>query len=204
VALAALSMIYGNVVALQQDDMKRMLAYSGIANTGYAMIALASGGTDSYSAVLFFLVLYTLTNLGAFFVVLALTHHERCMVSDFAGLGRRAPFLAFAMAVFMFSLAGTPPLAGFWGKFGLFLGAVSHGMWLLALVGLLTTVVSLGYYLRVTQQMYRAEGEFAEAPGAAVAGVDVPLPLRAALWLTLTGTLLLGVAGMRLFTGLLG
>lgn len=201
-ALAVLSMVYGNVVALLQDDVRRMLAYSGIANTGYALIALVAGGATAYSGLLFFLVLYTLTNLGAFFVVLAVSGQGRSMMEDFGGLGKRSPFLAAAMAVFMFSLAGTPPLAGFFGKFALFRAAVERDMWYLALVGLLASVVSVGYYLRITQQMYGADGEFAAAPGSTLARIAVPPTLRVAIWLTMASTLVLGVAGVRFLTSL--
>jgi NADH-quinone oxidoreductase subunit N len=195
-ALAVLSMVYGNVVALMQDDVRRMLAYSGVANTGYMLVALAAGGEDSYAALLFFLVVYTFTNLGAFFVVLAVSGQERATLDDFGGLGRRGPSLAFAMAIFMFSLAGTPPLAGFFGKFALFRAAVVHGYWYLALIALLTTVVSVGYYLKVAQEMYG--GDYAlSAPGAQLARVAAPPTLRLAIALTAVATVLLGVVGVR-------
>jgi NADH-quinone oxidoreductase subunit N len=203
-ALAVLSMVYGNVVALMQDDVRRMLAYSGIANSGYMLIALASGGADSYSALLFFLVVYTFTNLGAFFVVLAVSGQETATLDDFAGLGRTAPALAFSMALFMFSLGGTPPLAGFFGKFALFRAAVVHGYWYLALVALLTSVVSLGYYLRVAQQMYSSDYALSTAPGAALARLRIDPPLRIALAVTAAATLLLGVAGIGWLPNLLG
>ena len=190
-------MTYGNIVALMQDDVRRMLAYSGIANTGYMLVALAAGGTVAFSALMFFLVVYTFTNLGAFFIVLAVSGQERSLMTDFAGLGKRGPFLAFAMAIFMFSLAGTPPLAGFFGKFALFRAAVEQGFWYLALAALLNSVVSVGYYLRVTQQMYGTEPAFAAAPGSDLARVRLAPPLLAAIVLTAAATLLLGVFGVR-------
>jgi NADH-quinone oxidoreductase subunit N len=201
--VAVASMVYGNVVALMQDDVRRMLAYSGIANTGYMLVALAAGGTVAFSALMFFLVVYTFTNLGAFFIVLAVSGQERSVMADFAGLGKRGPFLAFAMAIFMFSLAGTPPLAGFFGKFALFRAAVEQGFWYLALAALLNSVISVGYYLRVTQQMYGTEPAFAAAPGGDLARVRIAPPLRAAIVLTVAATLLLGVFGIRGLTGLL-
>ncbi len=199
--LAVLSMTYGNLVALMQDDVKRMLAYSGIANTGYAMIALVIGGKDAYAALMFFLLVYIFGNIGAFFVVLGLTGQEPATMKDFAGLGKRSPYLAMSMAIFMFSLAGTPPLAGFFGKFALFKAAVERGFAYLALAGLINTVISLGYYLKVTQQMYVAEPE-AEAVGGEVAlGTTVPkVAVKGALSLTLAlviaATLVLGVIGI--------
>ncbi|MHB0976826.1 MAG: NADH-quinone oxidoreductase subunit N [Candidatus Aquicultorales bacterium] len=201
--LALFSMTYGNLVALMQDDLRRMLAYSGIANTGYAMIALVAGGGDAYAALMFFLMLYTFGNLGAFFVVLGVSGQERSTMRDFAGLGKRSPYLAMAMGVFMFSLAGTPPLAGFFGKFALFKAAVEQGFWYLALAGLLNSVISLGYYLKVTQQMYISEPEvdIVDAQGgAATAGLvsklAIPASLNATLALTIMGTLLLGIVGI--------
>lgn len=195
-ALAVLSMVYGNVVALMQDDVKRMLAYSGVANTGYMLVALAAGGADSYRALLFFLVVYTFTNLGAFFVVLAVSGQERAALDDFGGLGRRAPSLAFAMALFMFSLAGTPPLAGFFGKFALFRAAVVHDEWYLALIALLASVVSVGYYLKIAQQMYGADYAYSPAPGAQLRRLAPPPALRLAVALTAVATVLLGVVGV--------
>jgi NADH-quinone oxidoreductase subunit N len=185
-----------------QDDVRRMLAYSGVANTGYMLIALAAGGTESYRSLLFFLVLYTFANLGAFFVVLAVTGQDAASLDDLAGLGRRGPGLAFAMAVFMFSLAGTPPLAGFFGKFALFRSAVETGLWWLALIALLASVVSVGYYLKVAQQMYGNDYALSSAPGADLARITPSLPLRAAITLTMAATLLLGVAGVRIMASL--
>lgn len=202
--LSILSMTYGNVVALMQDDVRRMLAYSGIANTGYMLIALTAGGAGSFGALMFFLVVYTFTNLGAFFVVLAVSGQQPATMGDFAGLSRRGPFLALAMAVFMFSLAGTPPLAGFFGKLALFRSAVEQNLWYLALAGLLNSVVSVGYYLKVAQQMYGGETALAAAPGADLAKIEVDTPLRIALALTVAATLLLGVVGVGWFPALMG
>jgi NADH-quinone oxidoreductase subunit N len=203
-ALCLLSMTYGNVVALLQDDMRRLLAYSGIANTGYALIAIVAGGKNAQEALLFFLVLYTFTTIGAFFVVLGVSGQERCTVADFLSLGRRSPFLAGSMAVLMFSLAGTPPLAGFFGKLALFKSAVDAGFWWLALAGLLNSVVSVAYYLRVAQQMYGGASEQAlELPGEAPAALPVTKPLRASIALTVAATLVLGVAGIGVVSSLL-
>jgi NADH-quinone oxidoreductase subunit N len=202
--LCVLSMTYGNIVALMQDDLRRMLAYSGVANTGYMLIALTAGGSSSFGALMFFLVVYTFTNLGAFFVVLQLSGQGRATLADFQGLGKRAPFLAFAMAVFMFSLAGTPPLAGFFGKLALFRAAVNANLWYLALAGLLNSVISVGYYLRVAQAMYGGEPALAAAPGADLARIDFDLPLRVAVVLTLAATLLLGVVGVGWFPTIIG
>ncbi len=188
------SMVYGNIVALLQDDVRRMLAYSGVANTGYMLVAFVAGGRDAGSGLLFFLVVYVLANLGGFFVVMALGPHKPVSMADFAGLARRSPIMASAMALCMFSLAGTPPLAGFFGKFALFKAAVDNGLVTLALVGLLTTVVSLGYYLRIASSMYGdlIFGTAAPAPEP----LAVQRPLRAAVIVVAASTVLLGLAGI--------
>jgi len=195
-ALAVLSMTYGNLVALMQTDVRRMLAYSGISNTGYAMVALVAGGADSYVALMFFLVVYTFANIGAFFVVLGLSGQNPASMSDFDGLAKRSPYLALAMAIFLFSLAGTPPMAGFFGKFALFKSAVEHGFAYLALVGLLNSVISVGYYLRVTQRMYSYEPTTGDTSPKLSATIAVPGALRSALGVAVAATLLLGVVGI--------
>jgi len=199
IAIAVGSMVYGNVVALMQDDVRRMLAYSGVANTGYMLIAIIAGGADSQAALLFFLVVYTFGNLGAFFVVLGMGEDRHITMNDFDGLARRYPLLALAMACFLFSLAGTPPLAGFFGKFALFKAAVAHGLPVLALVGLVTTVVSVGYYLKIASNMYGDLVSRDLPEGRAIA--RVPVPLRIALVLAVTATLVAGVLGLPLFLG---
>ncbi len=199
IAIAVGSMVYGNVVALMQDDVRRMLAYSGVANTGYMLIAIISGGADSQAALLFFLVVYTFGNLGAFFVVLGMGEDRHITIGDFDGLARRNPLLALAMACFLFSLAGTPPLAGFFGKFALFKAAVIHGLPVLALVGLVTTVISVGYYLKIASNMY---GDLVARDLPDGRSIDrVPVPLRIALVLAVAATLVVGIAGIPLFLG---
>lgn len=199
IAISVGSMVYGNVVALMQDDVRRMLAYSGVANTGYMLVAIVAGGADSQAALLFFLVVYTFGNLGAFFVVLGMGEDRHITIADFDGLARRYPLLALAMATFLFSLAGTPPLAGFFGKFALFRAAVDHGLPVLALVGLVTTVVSVGYYLKIASNMYGDLVSRDLPEGRAIQ--RVPVPLRIALVLAVAATLVAGVAGIPLFLG---
>jgi NADH-quinone oxidoreductase subunit N len=164
--LAALTMIAGNILALAQKNIKRLLAYSSIANAGYLLMALVPYGNQqvaaqSVSAMLFFLAAYGLTSLGAWAVVIALEHDDAqgLQVDDYAGLGRKAPWLAMAMAVFMFSFTGVPPTLGFWGKFFLFTAAVNGGFTGLALIGLLSSLFSAYYYLRVVVVMYMRPGE---------------------------------------------
>ncbi len=161
-ALAALSMVWGNLAALSQDNLKRLLAYSAVAHAGYSLVAIVGGGTEAIPAVTFYAGTYALTTLGAFGVVGLV--ESATGGSDFrhvAGLVRRSPALALALAVFILSLAGIPPLAGFFGKFYLFATALSGSgrgtdLGLLWLVGLAvgTTCVSFYYYLRVLKAAF--------------------------------------------------
>lgn len=170
-ALAILTMTVGNVLAISQSSVKRMLAYSSIAHAGYLLIALVAGGEAGGQALLFYLVSYAAMTLGAFGVLIALKDGERDneTYNDFAGLGFKRPFLGTAMALFMLSLAGFPPLAGFTGKFYLFRSAVVAGHTDLAIIGALNSLLSVVYYLRVIVMMYMEEGgaegkRFAVAP----------------------------------------
>jgi NADH-quinone oxidoreductase subunit N len=199
--VAVASMVYGNVVALLQDDVRRMLAYSGVANTGYMLMAFVAGGAASGSALMFFLVVYTFGNLGAFLVVMALGVDRTVSMKDFSGLGARNGLVAAAMAACLFSLAGTPPLGGFFGKFALFKASVDAGFAWLALVALVTTVVSVGYYLKIASNMYgnivstdAAEG----VPDALPGKLAVAPALTAAISICALAAVVLGVAGIRL------
>jgi len=157
--LSALTIVVGNVMAVIQDNVKRMLAYSSIAHAGYLMIGLVTGTLQGYSAMIFYLIAYTFMNLGAFGVVVALANRgndcER--IASFAGLARERPILAALMTLFMLSLAGIPGTAGFMGKFNIFMAAVNAGdIWLL-IIGVFMTVVSVYYYLRIPVLMYMSE-----------------------------------------------
>ncbi len=159
--LAAASMILGNVVAIAQSNLKRMLAYSSIAHAGYMLIGLASNNQLGHTGILFYLVSYTFMNIGAFGVLALLEREEgkNLSIDDFAGLAGRKPVIAALMAVFMLSLAGIPPLAGFFGKYYVFAAAINaHFTWL-AILGVLTSLVSVYYYLRPVMVMYFREGE---------------------------------------------
>jgi NADH-quinone oxidoreductase subunit N len=186
--IAALTMIVGNVVALAQQNVKRMLAYSSIAHAGYIMIAVAAA-LDSPNAVpagLYYMLAYLFTNLGAFAVVIALEHRqeEGLLLDDYKGLFRRSPALALALAFFMLSLTGVPPTGGFTGKFFLFRAAVEAELVWLAIVGVVTSVVSGYFYLRLVYLafMYEGEGEIASVPA-----------LEVVVGLTAVATLLLGI-----------
>jgi NADH-quinone oxidoreductase subunit N len=154
--IAVASMTLGNVVAIVQRDIKRMLAYSGIAHMGYAMVAIIVAGPEGGSAVLVYLAAYTLMNIGAFAAVALMSEREdeQTMISDFAGQGWTRPVTALALTLCLVSLAGVPPLIGFTGKFVVFRAAVNHGLVWLAVVGVLNSLISAFYYLRVVYVMY--------------------------------------------------
>jgi NADH-quinone oxidoreductase subunit N len=165
-ALAALTMILGNVVAISQTDIKRLLAYSSIAHAGYILMAFVPYGNpevsrDSIAAGLFYLVSYAVTNFGAWGVVIALEREagKGLQLSDYAGLSKRHPALAAAMAIFMLSLIGLPPTIGLVGKIYLFRAVIEGGYVGLAIIGVLTSVISAYYYLRVVVLMYMRDGE---------------------------------------------
>ncbi len=203
--VAVTSMVYGNVVALLQDDVRRMLAYAGVANAGYMLMAFVAGGAASHHALGFFLVVYTFANLGAFLVVMAMGVDRSISMRDFSGLGARNGVLAAAMALCLFSLAGTPPLAGFFGKFALFKATVDGGFAWLALIALVTTVVSVGYYLKIATQMYG--GIVTPQEDDAEPGRELAAPFRVAPALTgailacAAAAALLGLFGVGLLTG---
>jgi NADH-quinone oxidoreductase subunit N len=199
-ALAALSMIIGNVAAIPQTNIKRMLGYSSIAQAGYIMVGLAAAGVFTglesshiggvmmaQKGVLFFLVSYTLTNLGAFIAVITITGKLGSdRIADFAGLGKRAPLLALALTLCLISLIGIPPAAGFMAKFYIFSQAVSNGLLWLVIIAVINSVISAYYYLRVVKVMW-----FGEA--ASMEKVPSSIAPKAALVICCLGVLLLGI-----------
>ncbi|PKM70540.1 MAG: hypothetical protein CVU93_01565 [Firmicutes bacterium HGW-Firmicutes-18] len=163
--LAALTMLVGNVVAIAQTNLKRMLAYSSIAHAGYILMAFVPFGdaairANSIASALFYLMVYALGSLGAWAVVINMEKEDNVgtEINDLAGLGKRSPLTAAAMTVFMLSFTGIPLTLGFWGKFYLFRTAIEGGFVSLAVIGLLTSLVSAFYYLRVVVKMYFNEG----------------------------------------------
>lgn len=170
--IAVLTMILGNLVAIVQDSVKRMLAYSSIAHVGYILIGLAAGTADAYNGVLYYLLAYTIMNVGAFGVV---AYYERqkgldfTNVTNYAGLGYKQPMLGVLLSIFLFSLAGIPPFAGFIGKYLVFAAAVNEGMIGLVVLGVLASAASVYYYLRVMVYLYMKEETEAtsiDQPGA--------------------------------------
>ena len=159
--LSVLTMTVGNVIAISQDNIKRMLAYSSIAHAGYLLVGMVAGGEFGISSMLYYLLAYTLMNLGAFGVVIAYgtKTDENVLIKDYAGMGFKYPVLAFCMSIFMFSLAGIPPLSGFVGKFYIFSSAIKEGYIWLTIIGVLNSLISVYYYLRITVLMYMREPE---------------------------------------------
>jgi NADH-quinone oxidoreductase subunit N len=192
VVLSAVTMVFGNLAALRQDNIKRMLAYSSIGHAGYLLIGVAAMGLGSVSAkpaVLFYLLAYSFTTLGSFGVIAWIGNRkdERLFIDDWAGLGASRPAVALAMTVFLLSLGGVPPTGGFFPKFYLFRAATeSPQLYWLITVGVLTSVVSVFYYLRVVVAMYFRE------PGRAIEPTDAA-STRVALILTAAAVLLLGI-----------
>jgi len=166
--VAAVSMVAGNVIAVAQSSIKRMLAYSSIAHAGYILSGIVAANTAGSNGVLFYLMAYTMMNAGAFGVVSLLEKPDGSMLTfdECAGLSRRSPLVAALTGIFMFSLAGVPPFAGFFGKYYVFTGAVEAGYTWLAIVGVLMSVVSAYFYLRLVVVMYFND----ESGGGAVAG----------------------------------
>src|SRR5882762_1425118 len=164
--ISAITMTLGNVTALVQDNLKRMLAYSSIAHAGYLLMGLAAASTAGVQSILVYLVIYVFMNVGAFLVVIAVSRATGGeTVSDFRGLGARAPIAALALTVFLFSLTGLPPLAGFTGKYLVFAALVQQGgFWnvVLAVIGVLNSAVSLFYYARIIKAMYLEDAPAAE------------------------------------------
>ncbi len=160
--VSALTMTVGNLAALPQQNVKRLLAYSSIAHGGYLLMGGVLLTAEGIGAILFYLIVYLFMNLGAFYVVVLIANEEGSeMVDGYRGLASRAPLVAGAMAIFLFSLTGIPPFAGFFGKWVLFAAVLEQGYYWLAFVGLLNSVVSLYYYARIVKAMY-LEGDDGE------------------------------------------
>ena len=193
--LAVVTMVLGNVVALVQENIKRMLAYSSIAHAGYVLVALTTGSQLGVQAALIYLFIYSLMNLGAFGVIIAMSREgdQGVDIEDFTGVAREHPMYALAMAVFMFSLAGVPPTAGFIGKFYAFSAAIKAGYIWLAVIGVLMSTVSAYFYLRVLVVMYMKEPEAGPEYGAGPWGATVGAGVSVSLWVCALSILVLGI-----------
>jgi NADH-quinone oxidoreductase subunit N len=188
--IAVLSMTTGNLLALWQTNLKRLLAYSSIAHGGYILIAFVSGSNSAISGVLFYLSAYILMNLGAFAVIISLGSKEKegtDLYKEYAGAGVKNPFLGVFMAIFMLSLAGFPPTAGFFAKFYIFSSAVKSGYLGLVIIAVINSLISVYYYLRVIVYMFMRPAEEDVKP------VSIPFSLVLVILLTGIGILALGI-----------
>jgi NADH-quinone oxidoreductase subunit N len=184
----------GNLAALAQKDVKRMLAYSSIAHAGYILVGVAPGTMDGVSGVLFYLMSYAFMNIGAFAVITVLERRNEIgtTLTDYAGLAGRKPLLALAMALFMFSLTGIPPFIGFWGKLYVFRAAVEANMSWLAVAGMINSAISAFYYLGVVVQMYMRPAAPA-ADGTETIPLNLSGPITITLAVTAVVTIVLGL-----------
>src|SRR5689334_10691942 len=192
--LSIVTMTVGNVAAVSQSNVKRMLAYSSIAHAGYVLIGVVAGTSRGITATLVYLMIYAFMQLGAFAVVVLLRRRDVIgdELKDFSGLAARRPLAAFAMLLFMLSLGGIPPTAGFMGKFWLFGAAIDAGYYWLALIGVLNSAISLYYYVRIVVFMYIKTEQAGSEPAMTPA-------LGLALGVAVVGTILLGVYPRMLF-----
>ncbi len=192
--LAVLTMTVGNLSALGQQSLKRMLAYSSVAHAGYVLVALTAASGKGISAALFYLFAYTFMNIGAFAVLILVARkgEENLDISDYAGLGFKHPVLGLTMTLFMLSLAGLPPTAGFFGKFYIFRAAIDAGLFSLTIIGVLNSLVSVYFYLGVVVSMYMRQ------PADKAPVESFPPLTRTALLVTSLATLYIGLAPSRL------
>jgi NADH-quinone oxidoreductase subunit N len=177
--VSMVTMTLGNLCALNQQNLKRLLAYSGIAHAGYILMGLVVLNNDGLKAMLFYIVVYLIMNLGAFLVVVIVANETgKEEIADYRGLAwRGAAIPAVCMAIFLFSLTGLPPLAGFVGKFFLFAAVIKEGFYLLAVVGIINSVISLYYYAGIVKTMF----------------LDFPEPTDQPVAMTANNSLLLGI-----------
>ena len=188
--LAGMTIVTGNLMAIPQQNIKRMLAYSGVAHIGYMLVGLAALSSSGVAMMLFYLVAYMFGNMGAFLVVEAVARSERSdSIEAYRGLAQRSPLLALAMLIFLLSLGGIPFVAGFWATLYVFWAAIERGLYGLVFLGAVLTVVALYYYLLVARRMYIEPPERRE-----------PVAIPGALGLAIAGCVL-GVVGMGLYPG---
>jgi NADH-quinone oxidoreductase subunit N len=187
--LAVLTMTFGNLVAIWQNNLKRLLAYSSIAHAGYMLMGVVVLSNDGLAAIMLYFVVYLFMNLGAFYIVMLVANQIGSEdIEDYKGLGPRAPFITVALAIFLVSLTGLPPTAGFIGKLYLFAALLNHGWVWLAVIGALNSVVSLYYYVRIFRNMYLRAPDQQAAPMLSFSATQ-----KATVLLLLVPTLLLGL-----------
>jgi NADH-quinone oxidoreductase subunit N len=170
--LSIFSMLYGSIVAIAQSNIKRMLAYSSISHAGYILIGLAAGTSIGVAGVVFYLAVYTFMNLAAFGIISLIEgeNDANLDINSYSGLGTKSPVLAALLAIIMFSLAGLPPLAGFFAKYYVFIAAIKSGLTWLAILGIISSVISVYFYLRIVVLMYFKEAEGEVIPSKSLSG----------------------------------
>jgi NADH-quinone oxidoreductase subunit N len=189
--LAAITMVAANFIALVQSNVKRMLAYSSIAHAGYLLVAMTAANESAAAGILFYLMVYTVMNIGAFAIVISVAHQgeERLQIEDYSGFGWSQPMLGVFLTIFLLSLAGFPGTGGFMGKIYLLQGAADAELWVLMTILVLTTVASYWYYLRVAWFMWMKEPVASGQHGLVLS----PLPMRVALFASVALILYLGI-----------
>ncbi len=186
-AIAAMAMVLGNVVAIKQHNIKRLLAYSSIAQIGYVLVGFLGDSELAVTSMVIYMLAYLFANIGAFLVVIAFYNKIGSdEITAYAGLSKRSPFLAISMVIFLLSLVGIPPMAGFIGKFYLFSAAIQKGYYWIVVLAVLTSVVSLYYYMSVAYQMYFKTGDDDSK-------ISIEPTLAVAVAIALAGTILIGV-----------
>jgi NADH-quinone oxidoreductase subunit N len=195
-AMSVGTMFLGNLLAIFQTNVKRFLAYSSIAHAGYALMGVVSLSQDGAAATIYYLAAYTFTNLAAFGIIILFTRVTGSdEIKDYAGFSRRSPYLALAFMFALLSLAGIPPLGGFFGKFFLFRAAVDANLTWLAIVGVLNSIVGLYYYLTFVRTMYLLRAE----PEVEAITIPVPRSYAVALVVCVAGMLFLGIFASPLY-----
>ncbi len=186
-ALSIITMTVGNVIAISQTHIKRLLGYSSIAQAGYILMGLAVSNQTGVTGVLVYLVAYAFTNLGAFLCVIAVSNHSGSdEIDSYDGLSEKSPFLAFSLTLFLLSLAGIPPFAGFIGKYFVFASAIEGGFYTLAIAAALNSAVAAFYYFKIVRRMYLV-------PAVTTAPLPQSLPLFFLVLVTLAGILVMGI-----------
>jgi NADH-quinone oxidoreductase subunit N len=184
--ISLFSMLFGSIVAIAQDDIKRMLAYSSISHAGYMLIGLAAGNHEGVAGIIFYLTAYTFMNLGAFGIIALVEGREEANLSikSYSGLANKYPFLSALLAICMFSLAGLPPFAGFFGKYYVFIAAVKADLTWLAILGVISSAISVYFYLRIVVLMYFKESTdniYVEKSSTGLLGVVISVLMIIAL-----------------------
>ena len=187
--LSIFSMLFGSIVAIAQTNIKRMLAYSSISHAGYILIGLTSGSPEGVAGVIFYLSVYTFMNLAAFGVIAIVEgeNETNLEINSYTGLGSRKPFLAALLSIALFSLAGIPPLAGFFAKYYIFIAAVKSGFTWLAIIGVISSVISVYFYLRIVVVMYFRESD--EVPEISISKTGMFAVILSTLIIILLGVL---------------